>query len=265
MKTMQRWVVAMGMIGWTLAGVSAAMAANVMYLKNGSTIQAKSIQWREGAQEYRVEDFKNTVMPIPLAQVQRLDVDKPVDFDRAKGMVEGGQAEAAVPILEKMVDEYRMRLWDNRARELLGKAYFQKRDYKKAGTILEELFKNALPGQITPELRRFYWETLMLIPERQSTLKKDIEATITSGSRDLAASAILMRAELYRNQGQKEDALVDYLKVAVLFEDVPAIHPEALYKAAEVLDEMRDPRAAEMRKKLKAQYPGSSWAKKDVK
>jgi hypothetical protein len=55
------------------------------------------------------------------------------------------------------------------------------------------------------------------------------------------------------------------LKVAVLFEDVPAIHPEALYKAAEVLDEMRDPRAAEMRKKLKAQYPGSSWAKKDVK
>lgn len=265
MKAMQRWIMAAG-IGWTLAGVSAATAANVMYMKNGQTIPAKSIQWREGAQEYRVEDVKTgSIIPIPLAQVQRLDIDKPADYDRAKGMVEGGQADAAIPVLQKMLDDYKMLVWDNRARELLGKAYFQKRDYKKAGTILEELFKDALPSQITPELRRFYWETLMLIPERQSSLKKDIEATISGDSRELAAAAILMRAELARSQGQKEDALVDYLKVAILFEDIAATHPEALYKAAEVLDEMRDPRAAEMRKKLKAQYPASSWAKKDVK
>ena len=58
------------------------------------------------------------------------------------------------------------------------------------------------------------------------------------------AAAVLMRAEMYRGQSQKEEALIDYLKVAVLFEDVAATHPEALFKAAEVLDEMRDPRAA---------------------
>lgn len=261
MKTMQRWMM-LGCIGWTLAGLGAAMAANVVYLKNGRSIPAKSIQWREGSQEYRVEDFKNTVIPIPLAQVDRLDIDKPADYERAKGMVDAGQGDVAIPILEKMVDEYKMRLWDNAARELLGKAYFQKRDYKKAGTVLEELFKNALPHQITADLRRFYWETLMLIPERQSSLKKDIETTITGGSRELAAAAILMRAKMYQAQGQREEALIDFLKVAVLFEDISATHPEALYNAAAVLDEMRDPRAAELRKKLKAQYPGSTWAKK---
>ncbi len=264
MKMKRQWMIGAG-IGLTLAVVGSLPAANVIYLKNGQTIPARSIQWREGAQEYRVEDTKTgSIIPIPLAQVQRLEIDKPANFEALKSQVEGGQADAAIPGLQAMIDEYKMRLWDNQARELLGKAYFAKRDYKKAGNVLEDLFKQALPSQITPALRRFYWETLMLIPERQSSLKKDIEATIATGPRDLAAAAVLMRAEMYRGQSQKEEALIDYLKVAVLFEDVAATHPEALFKAAEVLDEMRDPRAAEMRKKLNAQYPASTWAKKAV-
>jgi len=261
MKNLQRWIIIVW-VGWTLVGVGSAMAANVMYMKNGRKISAKSIQWREGAQEYRVEDVNGSIIPIGLAQVERMDIDKPADFDRAKGMVEGGQLDSALPILQKMVEDYKMMIWDNRARELLARAYFNKQDYKKAGDALEELFKNARPDEITTTLRRFYWDTLLLIPERQSTLKKDIELTITTGTRPLAAAAQVMRGQLAKNQGQKEEALLNFLRAAILYEDVTEVNPEALFKAAEMLDEIRDPRAAELRKKLKAQYPESEWAKR---
>jgi hypothetical protein len=43
---------------------------------------------------------------------------------------------------------------------------------------------------------------------------------------------------------------------------VKAAQPEALFKAAEVLDELRDPRADQLRKQLVGEYPTSEFAAK---
>jgi hypothetical protein len=40
------------------------------------------------------------------------------------------------------------------------------------------------------------------------------------------------------------------------------VQPEALFKAAEILEEMRDPRADEMKKKLVQEYKDSEYAAK---
>ena len=62
--------------------------------------------------------------------------------------------------------------------------------------------------------------------------------------------------------GQREDALLDYLRVVTLFGDIKEFQPAALAGAVTVLDELRDPRAEVYRKRLVQQYPASPEAKR---
>ena len=47
-----------------------------------------------------------------------------------------------------------------------------------------------------------------------------------------------------------------------MYEDVAASQPEALFKAAQLFDEMRESRAEELKKRLRANYPDSPYARK---
>ena len=110
-------------------------------------------------------------------------------------------------------------------------------------------------------IRRRYWESLKGA-EQYVQLKKELEDQIASGLRDSAALAQLLRGDMFLAQGQKNEALLDYLRTVVLYEQVKEIQPEALLKASRLLEELRDPRAADMKKKLIATYPNSAEAKK---
>ncbi|EFK97486.1 hypothetical protein LDC_0474, partial [sediment metagenome] len=70
------------------------------------------------------------------------------------------------------------------------------------------------------------------------------------------------RGNMNRQVGQKEAATLDYLRVVVLYENVKSVQPEALCKAAEMLEELRDARAETLRKKLVQEYKDSEWAAK---
>ncbi len=67
---------------------------------------------------------------------------------------------------------------------------------------------------------------------------------------------------MFLAQGQKNEALLDYLRTVILYEKEASVRPEALFKAAGLLEELRDPRAAELRKKLAEEYPNSPYVKK---
>ena len=95
-----------------------------------------------------------------------------------------------------------------------------------------------------------------------STLKTELDTVIAGGNRDMAALAQLIRGDMYLAQGQKQDALYDYLRTVVLYEQVKEVQPEALFKAAQMLEELRDPRATDLRKKLVADFPASDYAKR---
>jgi hypothetical protein len=47
-----------------------------------------------------------------------------------------------------------------------------------------------------------------------------------------------------------------------MYNDVVSVQPEALYKGVILLDEMRHPRADDLRKRLMSSYPDSSYARK---
>lgn len=242
---------------WLLAGT--VHAANVVYMSNDKIV-AQTVAWRESAQEYRVT-ANDVIQMIPKTRVERLEIDKPADFDKAEQMLKAGKGIDAIPMLEAMITQYKMCIWDNRARELMSRIYSQSKDYKKAVSILEEIFKNLQPWENYNIVRRFYWDMLRL-SKTNATLNKELTQAIETGSREVAALAYIMRGDMKNDEGQKEQAVLDYLRVALMFEDVKAAQPEALFKTAELLDALRDPRANQFKKKLVQKYPDSEYRRK---
>ena len=254
-----------GRLLWAAALVLApafpGMADSVL-LKNGKLIAVKSIQWREGAKEYQIEAVEGDIkMPIALKDVDRLDVARPADFDKAQQSFSSGNAEAAIPLLNGVVENYKMLVWDAKARELLGRIYLQKKDYRKALDALQPLFAEGATVQASASTRRVYWD-VMLAGGRTDELRKELDAAIATGKRDVAAAALVMRGNLLKAAGKGDDALADYLQVVLFFEEVKDMQPEALAKAADGLKEAGDARAEEFRKTLLQKYPDSEFAKK---
>ncbi len=73
---------------------------------------------------------------------------------------------------------------------------------------------------------------------------------------------MIKRGDLNKAEGKREDAVLDYLRAALLFDEALEIHPEALFKGAQLLDELRDSRADGLRKRLVAKYPASAYARR---
>jgi outer membrane protein assembly factor BamD (BamD/ComL family) len=176
-------------------------------------------------------------------------------------MMAARQFDAAIPVLDDLVTKYKMLMWDNEARKLLAMAYMGKNDAKKAAATLDEYFTMVPKAQVPADVQLIYWNAL-LAADRASTLKKDLDEVIATGPREMAAAAQIMRGNMNRQAGQKEAATLDYLRVVVLYENVKSVQPEALFKAAEMLEELRDARAETLRKKLVQEYKDSEWAAK---
>lgn len=242
------------------AAISAAAQDSIL-LTNGRRLAARSIQWREGEKAYRVETPEGAISTIPKAQVQKVDVRKPADWDKAAGMMAAKQYAAAVPLLDGIATSYRMLGWDGEARRLLANAYLGLKEPKKAADALESYMEQMPKAEIPMELTQTYWNVL-LQAGRGASLKKDLDDVIASGPRPMVAAAMMMRGNMSREGGQKEPALLDYLRVVILFDNIRELQPEALFKAAEILDELRDPRADELRKKLVQEYKDSEYAAK---
>ena len=245
----------------TIAALAVGVqAANVVYLTNDKVMQAKSVTWRESTQEYRVEMPDGSIIPFAKNQVDHLEIEKPPDFDKAVKMVATKQFDAAIPVLEEIVTKFKMLMCDNEARRVLAEAYLGKGDPKKAVMTLDELFTSVTKAQAPADVLLLYWKAL-LGAERTSTLNKELEEATAGANREMAAAAMIMRGNMKRQAGQKQDALFDYLRVVILCDQIKSVQPEAIFRAAELMEELRDPRAEEMRKKLVKEYGNSEYAR----
>ena len=71
-----------------------------------------------------------------------------------------------------------------------------------------------------------------------------------------------MRGDIQLAQNNIELAAMDYLRTAILFADVKdaEIQGEACFKAAQALEQLRDPRAKELYGKVVKEYGSSPYA-----
>ena len=84
-----------------------------------------------------------------------------------------------------------------------------------------------------------------------------------STNSELLAEAYVLKGDSYRVLGRSKESLLAYLHVDVLFAREVKYHPKALYYLALLWAETGKPiRAGSAKARLKADYPGSDWAKK---
>ena len=192
-------------------------------------------------------------------QYSRAVADNPPQFDRAKQLINERKFDAAVPILESIVKKYRFLEWDNQARVLLPQVYLGKGDFGAAVKAFEELFRVSPKSKEKEDLLWGYRDTLIKAG-KVAQLEPVLDKVIQGGSRADAARAQIMRGDIRRSQGQLESAALDYLRTVILFEKEKSSQPEALFKAASALEELRDRRYKELYKRLANDYPNSPYA-----
>lgn len=244
-----------------LLSFSVVAPAETLKKTDGNVLTGVRIKWFETRREYQVEGADGSIIPVPEDDVDSLQITKPADFDKAVQAFTAKQYDVAIPILEDLVTKYNRLEWDAKSRELLANACFAKGDFKKAVQVMGDLIEKTPKSQITDEQYVIYWKALTGA-SMNAVLKTSLKEAIAGESKSLAALATIKRGDVYKSEGARDDAILDYLRVALMFGEAPEAHPEALYKAAQLLDEARDPRADDLRKKLVSMYPDSVYAKK---
>ena len=238
-----------------------ARADNKVWQTDGGVIAAKAIRFKKSTQEYIITLPNDQDTSLPKDKVKAVQVDKPAKYDQAATLFKSGAYDAAIPILDEMsVEYYMLNPWDVWVMDMLGTCYAKKNQPDKAAATYKKLFSNIRPTAVTPEMQRRFWDALVAIDDK--SLARELESAIAKGTRDNAAAAHIARGDMLQKQGNISEALLDYLRVVLLYEQVKTLQPEALYKAAQCLDKLRDTRAEEFRKRLATEYGQSEWAMK---
>jgi len=228
-------------------------AANIMYLTGGKTLAFKTIRWDAAKNEFLVQPASggDAIFPVAKKDMLRLEMDPPAEMVQAQQLLAANRSVEAIPSLLAVVANYRGLNWDNTARELLARIYVKGNEPAKAIKMVDELLAAGAGATISAGLRTEYWKALLAIDPKSAQAMKDFDEAIATGPRDIVPVAQVMRGNLRRTLGRKAEALQDYLRTILFFENAGALRTEALTKAIEIFDELGDAaRAGELRQML---------------
>lgn len=259
------WITGTAVLAMLAAGLPNAAAQAVGYIVkkgSGQRIQG-TIKWKASTKQYEIKRGA-AITPIPFKQVAEVRVKPPAGLvDAVKKVRAGSFSGPHVIALDKIVKEYAMLQHDITAGQWLITSYLgtgrAEDAYKIGRGIMVNREKSQLSGGFVSA-----WLKVLLETERYATLEAELKKLIETGSRPAAASAQLMRGEIDKRKGNFRHALVGgFLRTIVLFADIGAVQPEALYKAAQCFEELGEtPNAEKMRQKLLADYPRSEYSRK---
>lgn len=240
------------------------LAVSTITKTDGAVLKVSAVRWIESANAFSIVLASGATEQLQKGLVDKIEMDKPQKLVLAENQIRGKQYDAALLSLENVLLEYQKLGWDVEAACRIAEICLNKKnDPKRAAMALEKAMSGVPKSEISAEMQLLYWSSLLAQGAGSAaTLKKELDDAIAGGSRELAAAAYVARGSLNAANKQREAALLDYLRVVILFENVKAVQPEALFKAAKLLDEMQDRmgRGDLLRRKLLDQYPDSSYA-----
>ncbi|MCS6771694.1 MAG: hypothetical protein NZ740_06665 [Kiritimatiellae bacterium] len=253
---------------WLLAAIAAAgfltgplaEAQNpFVVLPNGERVEGTDIRARSDG---------TIVLTTPRGQVTyqrgqyvRAEAARPADFDRARQLAQQKNYDEALRLLEQVAQNYRFLTWDNQARLLSAQILVLKGDHAAAVSMYERLFQ-AAPDQRRESAVLMGYLAALNEAKQFEKLAPQLDDLVAKGSRSDAARALVLRGDMKMAQGQVEGAVLDYLRAAFLFESERAVVPEALFKAAEGLERLRDPRSRDLYRRVATEFSGSPFAQR---
>ena len=224
------------------------------------------LKWKVSAKAYTVT-ANNMDLEVPLASVSEIQIAKPKDLEAAEKQISGGNAELAIPILEKITKEYFMLKWDKPAIRYLAEAHMAAGNTDKAIKTCEAIIAADPTAAYVGEIAPLYWQALLKAGKTAKAEELVLKA-IKSGDRLASAFALIMRGDLVLATGDTADnakkALRDgYLRVITLYKSEAEAQPEALSKAAKCFEKAgQSGRADQLRSELKKNFATSKWAQK---
>lgn len=245
----------------SLGCVSVLRAAPFVEMPNGNRIEGTAI---------RVTASGDVVLTTPQGQrtftkgqYARAVADKPAEFDKARQAAAAKQYDEAEKALKEIVTKFQGLEWDHAARQVLGsEVYLAKGDAAASIAIYEELLRLSPDRKNSPDVVWAYRNAL-LAGKQYDKLTPALTEMISSGNRADAARAYVMRGDIKWAQQKVEPAALDFLRAAMLFESEEAVQPDALFKAAQALSKLNDPKAAQLMARLKEKFPTHPNAARD--
>lgn len=250
-----------------LMTLAAVAATNLWALQGTLTTETETltgdIKWQARDKQYIVSVKKGQTtidMERKLSDVTGLEIAKPAGFDKAVAQVEGGQATAAIPVLTKIVSDYRMLQWDKPAGRYLALAYLAAGNADKAYSACQPIINEDKAAAYSGDLAAAYWQALLKLGKNQQ-LEGLLKKAATSGNRTASAAALVMRGDIIVSTSNDapdklKDALRDgYLRVVLMYQDAECAREraEACMKAAQCFDKLgQSARAEKLRQQAKA-------------
>ena len=147
-----------------------------------------------------------------------------------------------------------------------GKGYADGGKKDQAIAALEKLLplKNSISGE---KKEKDFAEGLKILQllyiEKKDYAKADQVAALMSKSDDdgMAASALMGRGRMLEDQGKAKDAVLIYMRVALLYPKEIKDRPQAIYNVARLMKGMNDARWQDWSKMLQEQYPENPLVK----
>ena len=239
-----------------LAGT--AMAAPFVINSAGSKVVGSKIQSAPDG-TVLLTTLNGQTLTFRKGSYRQAVADKPPQMAQIDGLLKKKDLEAVAGVLKQVKEEYQFLGWDRRASLMLARIYLPLKQFEDSAREYEELFA-AQPALMQNLKERSNYMQALLGSGRIDEVAKMVDEDIASGSREAAARAQVVRGDMKAASGQTEEALLDYLRTAILFKAQTAVLPEATYKTAVALKKMNDPRAAEYFQKVINEFPDSEYA-----
>ena len=255
MKTMK--LLGIVLIGAGIAGT--AWSAPYVVMPDGNRVAGSAIRALANGDINLTTDMG--IRTFPKGSYAKAVADKPAEYDQAAAALTAKKYDDAAKLLAGIVASHRFLEWDVQAAKLLPQALLGKGDAEGAVQAYERLYLLAPAEKQTPDVAWGHRRALMAA-KQYAALARQLDAVAAAGPRSEAARAQTMRGDVQLAQNNVELAALDYLRTAILFQDVkdPAIQGEAHFKAAAALEQLRDPRAKDLYKKVVSDYGASPYA-----
>ena len=185
--------------------------------------------------------------------------DKPKEMFQVEAMAKSGDLAGAAAVLRRVKEQYAFLGWDLRAAQMLARVELAQKNFPAALAEYEALFIAQPQLKKIPTERANYMQALLGAGQIKETAAL-VDEDIVSGSREAAARAQIVRGDMKAASGQYEEALLDYLRTALLFTEQSGVLPEANYKTALALKRLNDPRAMEYFQRVMTEFPDSEFA-----
>jgi outer membrane protein assembly factor BamD (BamD/ComL family) len=198
----------------------------------------------------------------PKASIKLVHADPPPEYQQVRPLVEAKKYDEAIALLNTVAAKMRNLGLDLTCRAQIGRiqAEFQNKP-KEAIETFDALFRDDPMARNDPNIM---WAYLGALGKGDDAAKQKLinalDQMVKSPDRANAAKAQTMRGDLKMAAGDARGAARDYLRTAVLFEAEKEAMPEALFKAGEALDKMKDPRAKRMFARVVQEFPDSEYA-----